>query len=211
MVPSLFNLSRSIVEYTPTLLINIIFARKGEFIIQDFSYMWESISGSDSATQLDGTTQFESTEGGQVFWENWLGPSLLWVTPKVDWQSQDYYNFEDLDRVEINTIFIASALSNFNGIPIALSTVTNRDMISFEYSSSMNRVEGNIQTLANNFFEPVGWENPKTNWISGNRFYWRDARRLEQNLLLLYTLLLKAIESLRYCGTFYAGEEGDIY
>jgi hypothetical protein len=179
--------------------------------MQDHNYIWKSTTGNESTTQFDGTTQYESTDGGQIFWENWLGPSLPWITPKIDWQSQDYYNSDDLNRVEIDSASMAELLSDFNGILISLSSITTRDMTRIEYFDSMNRVEGNIQTLADNFYEPIGWEAPRTNWASGNRFYWRDARRLERNLLLLYTLFLQAVESLRYCGTFYAGEEGDIY
>lgn len=177
----------------------------------DYNYQWKNTAGADSTTQYDGTKQYDGTAGGQVFWEDILGPSLLWIEPKTDWTSQDYYNFSDLNRVEIDTKYIAAVLSDFRAVPINLDTVTNRDTKRFEYYDSMNRVEGNEQILADNFFQPVGWETPKTNWRSGGRFDYRDANRLEKNLLLLCDLVLKAIDNLKYCGTFSAGEEGEIY
>lgn len=179
--------------------------------MRDYNYMWKNTAGSDSTTQYDSAKQYDADAGGQAFWEDWLGPSLLWIDPKVDWTSQDYYNFWDLDRVEYDTKYIAAVLSDFRAVPITLNTVTGRTMRRIEFYDSLNRIEQNIQTLADNFFEPVGWETPKTNWISGGRFDWRDATRLEKNLLLLHDLVLKAIDSLKYCGTFYAGEDGEIY
>lgn len=136
---------------------------------------------------------------------------MPWQTPKVNWTESDFYNFNDLDRVESNTAYLAGALSDYSGRPIVITVVTNRDVKRFEFFDSLNRIEGNIQTLANNFFEPTGWERPKTNWKSGAPFDWRDARRLEKDLQLIYDLLNKAIDSLKYCGTFAAGEDGDIY
>jgi len=136
---------------------------------------------------------------------------MAWTTPKTDWKPSDYYNFGDLNRVESNSDHIATLLTQYNGRPVTITAVTNRDMTRIEFFDSLNRIEGNIQTLADNFFEPTGWEEPKTDWQSGQRFDWRDANRLERNLQLLYELLLKAFNTLKYCGTFYAGEEGEIY
>ena len=136
---------------------------------------------------------------------------MPWITPKLNWTDQDYYNFADLNRVENNTQVVAQELTAYSGNPVSVTVVTNRDMTRIEFYDSLNRIEGNIQTLADNFFEPNGWEPTKTDWQSGQPFDWRDARRLERNLYLIYDLIYRAIESLKYCGTFYAGEDGDIY
>lgn len=136
---------------------------------------------------------------------------MPWIEPKTNWNDRDYYNFDDLNRVEINSEYVATLLTEYRGEPVTIPVVTNRDMTKIEFFDSLNRIEGNIQTLADLFFEPVGWIEPKTNWQSGQPFDWRDANRLERNLALLHDLLLKAFESYKYCGTFYAGEDGDIY
>jgi len=136
---------------------------------------------------------------------------MPWLTPKTDWKESDYYNFADLNRVESNSEYIASLLTSYRGQPVTITVVTNRDMRRIEFYDSMNRIEANIQTLADNFFEPVGWETPKTNWASGKPFDYRDANRLERNLQLLHDLILKAFDTLKYCGTFYAGEDGEIF
>jgi len=134
-----------------------------------------------------------------------------WIEPKTDWGEEDFYNYHDLDRVENNSEYLANLLSSYRGQSVSITAFTDRYKKRFEFYDSMNRIESNIQTLADNFFEPVGWIEPKTDWESGQPFGFRDANRLERNLALLHDLLLKAFESYKYCGTFYAGEDGDIY
>ncbi|MBD2861593.1 hypothetical protein [Paenibacillus oceani] len=137
---------------------------------------------------------------------------MAWQTPKTDWKFDDFYNFGDLDRVESNTAHVAATMTTYGGgQPVTVVVVTNRNTSRFEFFDSMNRIEGNLNILADNFYRPTGWENPKTNWASGQAFSWRDARRLENNLLIIYDLLLKSIDSFKYCGTFSCGEDGDIY
>lgn len=136
---------------------------------------------------------------------------MPWIEPKTNWNDRDYYNFDDLNRVEINSEYVATLLTEYRGEPVTITVITNRDKIRIEFYDSLNRIEGNIQTLADLFFEPGGWIEPKTNWQSGQPFDWKDANRLERNLALLHDLLLKAFESYKYCGTFYSGEEGEIY
>ena len=174
--------------------------------MRKYIYSWRKTDGKDSTTQYDGAKQYDGQSSAHLLWEDILGPALLWVEPKTDWTKDDFYNFEDLDAVEINTEFIAALLSDL-GVTVNLSTVKNRTMYSFEYFDSLNRIESNIKTLADNFYVPTGWITPKTNWQSGHRFDYRDANRLEKNLLLLYTLLMNVFESLKYCGTFTCGEE----
>lgn len=132
---------------------------------------------------------------------------MPWQEPKTNWVKNDYYNFEDLDRVENNTALLAEMITDYSGMHIVITIVLERDVKRFEFYDSMNRIEENIQTLADNFYEPIGWETVKTDWLSGKRFDYRDANRLEKNLLLLYNLLTKVLDSMNYCGTFACGED----
>lgn len=131
---------------------------------------------------------------------------MAWVEPKTDWAPDDYYNYGDLNRVETNTAHLASLLEQL-GQPVPLTYITNRDRRRFEFFDSLNRIESNIKALADNFYAPEGWEQPKTTWASLQRFDYRDANRLEHNLLLLYELIQNVIENMKYCGTFTCGEE----
>lgn len=132
---------------------------------------------------------------------------MPWQEPKTNWTKDDYYNFGDLDRVEGNSSYLAVLLTTYRGQAVTINTITARDIKRIEFYDSLNRVEGNIQTLADSFYIPIGWIAMKTKWQSGEPFSYIDAKRLEINLQLLYELLTKTLDSMRYCGTFTCGEE----
>lgn len=135
---------------------------------------------------------------------------MAWMEPKTDWNSNDTYNFTDLNRVENNTAEVAAFLESIQyQIPIQ-TIVSDRDKTSIDYISDINRIEDNIEQIKNAFITPPGYQQKKT-WAVGMGFDYRDANRLERNLQLLYEWAHLAKENLKYCGTFYCGEDGDIY
>lgn len=132
---------------------------------------------------------------------------MPWQAPKTNWTSSDYYNFADLNRVESNSVFLAEKLGEYFSKTITLNGVTtNRTMERIEFNDQLNRIEGNIAILASNFYKPVGWKEVKTTWSANQPFDYTDANRLENNLFLIYTLLMDAINNYKYAGTFMAGE-----
>lgn len=135
---------------------------------------------------------------------------MPWMEPKTDWTPNDTYNFDDLNRVENNTADVAAFLESIQYKVPPLTVVTNRDKKSIDFISSINRVESNIEALKDAFIIPPGYQGKKT-WAVGMGFDYRDANRLERNLQLLYEWAHLAKENLKYCGTFYCGEDGDIY
>lgn len=131
---------------------------------------------------------------------------MSWINPKTNWGDMDYYNAEDLNRVEANTQFIAEYLNSLS-YNITLEVVkTDRDVTGIEFLSSINRVERNIEAIKNNFITPPGWLNSKL-WSLGMGFSYKDANRLETNLKLLYDWALIVKENLIYCGTFACGTD----
>lgn len=132
------------------------------------------------------------------------------LTPKTNWTSEDYYNAEDLNRVEINTEFVASYLRELQyNIPNQIYVV-DRDKLSIDFISSINRVENNIEQLKDAFIAPPGYQGKET-WTVKKGFSYKDANRLENNLKLIYEWAHRVKENYRYCGTFTCGEDGDIY
>ena len=131
---------------------------------------------------------------------------MAWITPKTDWDSDDYYNYGDLNRVENNTDYICD-LINTHFITLTLTTILTRDNSSIDFYDSLNRIENNILTLKNSLHEPIEWVEPKTTWQSLDFFNYVDANRLEDNLLALYVLVNDIINYFKYCGTFYCGED----
>lgn len=134
----------------------------------------------------------------------------MWIEPKIDWTANDYYNAEDLNRVESNTKYIADYLTGLSYKIPELEVKTDRDITSIDSVSSINRIEENIEAIEDNFITPPGYQNRK-NWALGMSYDYRDANRLENNLKLLYEWAYIAKENLVYCGTFYCGEDGDLY
>ncbi len=132
------------------------------------------------------------------------------LQPKTDWARDDYYNAEDLNRVEINTQYLADELT-LAGYQVRLEQViADRDMTHFEFASSLSRVERSIDALAAAFIAPPGYQEPRV-WAALDTFDYRDANRLERNLQLLYDWLVAAMASFRRAGAFACGEGGEIY
>lgn len=136
----------------------------------------------------------------------------MWVNPKIDWAEDDYHNFEDMNRIESNTVAVADYLASIHYNMPAITAVTNRNTLSIDFISSINRIENNIEAIKNAFATPSGYL-PKKTWLVGMGFNWQDANRLEQNLKLLYEWGLIAKENQIYCGTFSCGTEweGGLY
>lgn len=126
---------------------------------------------------------------------------------KTNWTSEDFYNAEDLNRVEANIEFIADYLYSID-YPVELGgIVTDRNMMDIDFISSINRVEDNLENIRSKMdIIPPGYGSKKT-WTNRMGFNYEDANRYERNLELLYKWAQLICESYRYCGTFICGEE----
>lgn len=132
---------------------------------------------------------------------------MPWVTPKTDWTTDDYYNFQDLNRVEGNIDALADLIATYATRPGVVGVLTSRDMSSIEFFDSLNCIENNLIILANASYQPPGWVTAKTNWASLDPFGFVDANRLESNLQNLLTLINNIKASFIYAGTFAAGQD----
>jgi len=130
------------------------------------------------------------------------GVSVAWITPKIDWDSTDRYNFADLNRVENNTEYVYDLLVLRGYISELLVFIkSGRSITYLEFYDSMNRIESNIEKLGDSFFLPDGWEPMNTNWVSGETpFDYQVANRLENNLYLLEDLLRRIPQLSTICG-----------
>ncbi len=129
------------------------------------------------------------------------------ITPKTDWTSKDYYNAEDLNRVEANMGFIVDYLHSID-YPIELGEiVTDRNMLDIDFVSSINRVEDNLESIRSAIRIISPGYGPQKTWTNKMGFDFNDANRYEKNLELLYKWAQLIYESYKYCGTFVCGEE----
>ncbi|CAK7070328.1 hypothetical protein [Tissierella sp.] len=130
---------------------------------------------------------------------------MKWMPPKIDWSKDDYYNFEDLNRVENNTEVVEELVKLFETIP-KLEIIKDRDILSIEFADSLNRIENNIDILGKRRELP-GWIPNKLDWEYNQKFSYVDANRLERNLKILYEYYKKNSSMFKYCGMSTCGEE----
>ena len=104
---------------------------------------------------------------------------------KVDWTKDDYYNYDDLNRIENNTLATKDLIEILMGEFEIESSNVERDTTYIEFAGSLNRVERNINALKEKFYMPPIWIEPKTYWHYNDPFDYEDANRLENNLHLL--------------------------
>lgn len=130
---------------------------------------------------------------------------MTWLTPKINWTSEDYYNAQDLNRVENNTIEVANLIKQLIGINVNIEeTVTDRNYNTIEFADSLNRVERNLEKLS--VLNLSGLKELKTTWQAGDAFSYKDAIRLENNLKILHDVLYKNLKNIKYCGSFNCGQ-----
>lgn len=135
---------------------------------------------------------------------------MTWQTPKTTWIADENYNPADLNRVELNTLYLTGYLLALNYVVTLESTKTDRNFTRLEFADELSRVERNIDAVAAGFIEPPGYDGPKA-WVAGTPFDYIEANRLERNLQLLYMWATGVVASFKRCGTFTCGEEGEIY
>lgn len=129
------------------------------------------------------------------------------IPPKTDWTKDDYYNAEDLNRVEANTQYVVEYLQSID-YDVQLGEVkTGRDIRSIDFISDINRVEDNLESIRSRLgFIPPNYRAKKI-WNNRTGFSFEDANRYERNLELLYKWAQLIYESYKYCGEFTCGEE----
>lgn len=131
---------------------------------------------------------------------------MPWTTPKTNWTSNESYNFSDINRVESNTLEVKQVLESFGYTVPTLTAITNRTVTSYDDTTSINRLESNLNKLRVAFITPPNWQETVT-WTPSTPFTHLQANRWDQSLLDLYTFANQVGEGRRFCGTFIAGQE----
>lgn len=126
----------------------------------------------------------------------------MWMKPKVDWQSTDYFNIEDWQRIRSNLEHLCEWMLNagLGRVPL-LETDTGRGYEELPYVHLVNNMEENLRQLqevfAVDFTENVGakfWYDRLDALYSSNPTC-DDWNRWE-------TILLRVYESIQYIDTY---------
>lgn len=126
----------------------------------------------------------------------------MWTQPKVNWQSIDYFNIEDWQRVRSNLEHLRNWMLNAGLEPKPLlDTDTGRGYEELPYVHLVNNMEENLanlqETFGVSFTEDVAqktWYERLNIMYSSNPSY-ADWNRWE-------TILLRVYESIQYIDTY---------
>lgn len=127
---------------------------------------------------------------------------------KRDWTFNDYYNFDDLNRVETATNIVKGIVTTYRGVVVTMTNVMSRTESSIEFADSLNRIEDNIFRLKQTFPPTMVFEDSKLDWEYNAPFDFLDANRLESDLYKMYYHIENNINAIPYCGQITAGQQG---
>jgi hypothetical protein len=128
---------------------------------------------------------------------------------KINWTPIDYYNYDDLNRVESMIVVVWEQVEKYRFKTVNLDdNISNRTKESIEFADSLRRIESNILLLGTELNFPTGFINPNVLWVYNSAFSYEDANRLEKNLVILNDYVTKQIGAWRYCGQYTVGDEG---
>lgn len=130
---------------------------------------------------------------------------------KMDWTPMDYYNYQDLNRVEEATLIVREKIVLFRGEIVPLDEIFYaRTQDTIEYADSLNRIETNLERMKLTFPNPSIFDISKTDWTHDKPFDFSDATRYERMLYEMYYNIENNISNIPYCGQLIAGQEGVI-
>lgn len=135
------------------------------------------------------------------------GYNMAWIPPKIDWSKDDYFNIEDLNKVENNILEIKALAEILRGKFDIEEAATNHNMKTIPFDDLLNKVERNISTLGEKLYKPKSWNMLESNWIYDMSCSYEDINKWGKNLLLLYNYAKGNIDNFRYCGAYTCGEE----
>ena len=113
---------------------------------------------------------------------------MAWITPKTDWESSDYFNIEDYNRIRGNIQYVyeyALRLYKIFGIDVMQERALG-DAVAAEL---LNDVENNLDKIVENTYNLIEYR-PGKNFEPGQAAWnYDDLNRIERNLLLIITML----------------------
>lgn len=130
---------------------------------------------------------------------------MSWETPVYNRTVDSYYEFDYVNRVNNNTIFLRDLALEYFTNSLSLEFLPEYNIYTIPTEAHFNTIERNINTVKNVLYvEPLGWTALFAD-RTGYGFTYEDANNIEYNLDLLYNTFYRIIDSMVYSGTTYAG------
>ena len=136
-----------------------------------------------------------------------LNVDCEWLPPKVDWVSNDYFNYVDYNRIINNIRYLRSYGDKlFSGIS-KTDLGDEKTYISMFYAREMNNIESSLETLNLETYNlDIG---EKTEYrANGSTPLYTEFNRIESAILLLYKTMTSHKEALPRLAFTLGGQKG---
>jgi hypothetical protein len=110
----------------------------------------------------------------------------MWITPKTDWTSSDYFNIEDYSRIVGNIQYLRDFISTlFSDITLE-SVESEKQYDSMIYAEEINAIERNLEKI-NVYDFDIG--ETKVYYVNEHTPNFEEFNRIESATLKLYTTI----------------------
>lgn len=125
-----------------------------------------------------------------------------WSTPRTNWNSEDYFNVVDRNRIEGNTDYVADLVSVWGNKPSVVNIKTDWAINDFGFYDDILKIETNINVIKDYMATPNGYIDP----VSSLPLDYNRLNIIENDLILLKTMTERIEQQFLYIGQFVCGE-----
>lgn len=112
----------------------------------------------------------------------------MWVQPKIDWKSEDYFNAVDFNRIKNNLVYLRElAIELYNEFVIQ-SVGEDKTYRDYFYADEINQLESNLDVINQNTLR-IPYGNAPLYHDNGNTMTYEELNRLERAIFDLYNKL----------------------
>lgn len=120
---------------------------------------------------------------------------MAWIEPKTNWESTDYFNIEDYNRIVGNLTYLKSFSEKLFRSYNLLDMEQEKTYSSMIYAREINAIENNLETVNINTYNfDIG--DTKEFYPNKTTPLWSEFNRIESAILLLYTQMVNHKENL---------------
>ena len=107
---------------------------------------------------------------------------MAWQTPKTNWKSTDYFNYQDYERIRNNILYLKELVDQVYAT-ITLDTMTAKSGYSdFVYADEFNAFENNLDKIKK-WITTVGIGSKQTFYDNGATPNYTELNRIESACL----------------------------
>ena len=132
---------------------------------------------------------------------------MAWIEPKTNWESTDYFNIEDYNRIVGNLTYLKDlSLELFKDFTTE-DMVGSKDYSSMIYAREINAIENNLETVNINTYNfDIG--DTKEFYPNKTTPLWSEFNRIESAMLLLHNTMLAHKNALPRLAFTLGGQKG---